>query len=104
MKLELEIRDDEPTVDEFRRLMVSGLLDLAKHSDPDDFRGFLIGGVLANVVGNMPDDYWRKFMKLEICTEPGCDCHVIRETMLAALDALRDDHKKHSPPTSPQPA
>lgn len=76
--------------------VVDFLLEVARHNDPETFRAFFLG-VIANVVGNLPDDYWRKCLKSEACDEPGCDCHVVNDKMVAALDALLDDWKEHVP-------
>ncbi len=74
------------------KMIVGLLLDYSRESQPAEFRAMFCG-LIANVVGNLPDDYWREFLRVEICSEPGCDCHKIQEPVLAALAALRADHK-----------
>lgn len=77
-----------------QRAIVGLLLHMSKQCPPADFRTFLSGAIIANVVGNLSDEYWREFSKMEICDEPGCDCYVVATKLVEALDALRDDHRK----------
>jgi hypothetical protein len=70
------------------------LTEVAKRRTPEEFRAFLLGGAIANSVGRLPDDYWREFMRVEPCGEPGCDCQVVAAKMVTALDALREDRRK----------
>ena len=67
---------------------------IARRNNPRNFRGFFCGVIIGNVVGNLSDEYWREFMKIEICDEPGCNCHEILTTVCEALDKSRDDWKK----------
>lgn len=58
---------------------------------------FFTGGIIANVLGNLTDPEWQDITKdtAKPCETPGCNCHKIRETVLSALEAFREDHKKH---------
>ena len=85
------------TPDERAEAVVKFLLKMARENRPEHFKAFFVGGVLANTVGSLPDDYWREMMKSEICGEPGCDCHVVGEKAMEALDAIRDDWKANAP-------
>ncbi|MDR3457993.1 MAG: hypothetical protein P4N60_11145 [Verrucomicrobiae bacterium] len=75
------------------RAVVALLLNVAKNNTPEHFRAMLTGTV-ANVVGNLPDTYWRDFLKIEICSRPGCDCYKLQEQFSQVADALRDDRRK----------
>lgn len=79
---------------QIHKSLVDLLLLAAKHTPPDQFRAFLIGGVVGNVVGNLSDEYWREFMKITLCREPGCDCYLLQTDLVAVLDRLRDDWRK----------
>lgn len=70
-------------------------LSVSGKISPGQFRAFLIGGVLGNVIGHLSDDYWREFTKIEICGEPGCNCHELHEKLMPILDQLRDEMRKH---------
>lgn len=87
--------------DEIRQLrdcVCSALAEVGRDMHPQEFKAFLCGGIIANVVGNMSDDYWREFVKVEPCGLPGCDCHLqVGESVTKALCDLREDHLKHSP-------
>lgn len=66
------------------------LLSIAKTMPPEIFASFL-AGLLGNVTGNLSDDYWRQFCKIQICGEPGCNCCELKEKLFPALDKVRDD-------------
>lgn len=70
------------------------LVETAKEMDPKDFFGFM-ASITGNVVGNMPEKYWKEFhaRATEPCALPGCNCHIIGEDLRKAFKALRDDHK-----------
>lgn len=84
-----------PNQEKVKRLIVTLLLEVAAQSDPEDFRAFFSGAIIGNVVGNLPDDYWRRFLKIEICDEPGCNCYELAQALVPVLDTIRDDHRKH---------
>ncbi len=77
-----------------KKAVVGLLLETAKSSSPEGFRAFFTGAIIANVVGNLPDEYWREFLQVKICDEPGCDCYRTQQILVEALDAVRDDHHK----------
>lgn len=65
---------------------------ISRRSTPAAFRAFL-AGALGNVVGNMSDEDYQKFRKVEICEEPGCNCYEIQTRLVELLDFMRDDFK-----------
>lgn len=70
---------------------------IAQQMSPQQFKGWL-SGTVASIVGNMADDYWEEFSKVEPCGVSGCDCHlgvVLDVTRLFTL--LREDYKEHGP-------
>lgn len=73
--------------------MSQALLALANAIKPQEFKT-VISAVLANVVGQLPDDYWKEMMISLPCTSPGCDCHVVAGHTMDALTLLRNDHIK----------
>ena len=60
--------------------------------DPEDAQGFL-GGHIANIIGPIPDEFWRRMMlNAQLpCGRPGCSCETLRIEVYAALESLRDD-------------
>lgn len=71
------------------------LMMTATISEPQAFRAFFIGGVIANVVGNLPEEYWRRFISVEPCVQPGCNCHLLLvPEVIQALTILRMDHQQ----------
>jgi hypothetical protein len=78
--------------------VVAQLLEFAA-IHPRAFRNFFCGAIVANVVGNMPDEHWAKFSKMEPCGQPGCDCHLANIGFMTALKELREDHQRHCPKT-----
>ena len=87
MKSELQVA--------FIRNTVKHLLITAASSDPKAFNAFFVG-LIANVIGNLPEDYFKAMMKVEPCGREGCDCHLMRRDEAIFLEALRDDHKRHA--------
>lgn len=77
------------------RHIVGSCLARAHAMPPHAFSAFLCGGIVANIIGNLPDEYWREMMRVEACGRPGCDCHVLQEQVMQTLDAMRKDHKKN---------
>lgn len=75
---------------------VSQLLGLARTSDPQHFKAYFCGAIIANVVGNLPDDYWQKLIVREPCDRAGCDCHLMSDPVIEALKIVRADHEKHT--------
>lgn len=72
------------------------LLTEARNMPPQEFAAFFCGGLIANVVGNMTENYWREFSKIEPCGRPGCDCHLgLMPISMKLLALLREDHQKH---------
>ncbi len=71
------------------------LLTLASESYPDDFKA-RFAGLVANVVGNLPEDYWRQFIIVAPCGRPGCTCHeAVQKHGADLFKLLRADHAKH---------
>jgi hypothetical protein len=69
------------------------ILAIQKRIHPLDFQ-ILLSSLLANVVGDIPDDYWARMVVTKPCDVPGCDCHIVAGIVMAALDLLRNDHTK----------
>lgn len=75
----------------FVRPLTESLMQTAEVLHPRNFQCGL-GAILANVVGNLPDDYWQEAKKVGPCSIPGCLCHVPAKAVMEALDLLRNDH------------
>lgn len=75
------------------RPIVGAILEVARHNEPETFSAFFCGGVIANVLGNLPEDYWQKFRQIEPCDQPGCDCHLLRARTLPFLEMIRADYQ-----------
>lgn len=74
--------------------IVAAIMAVARSNEPDKFAAFFCGGVIANVVGNLPEDYWVEFRKSVLpCGQPGCDCHKMREKLMPFLEIVRADHQ-----------
>lgn len=73
------------------RGVVNTLLSLAERTSPNDFK-VMFGASIANVVGVLPDPYWERMMPCPPCSEAGCNCHEIAETLMKAADSVRTDH------------
>jgi hypothetical protein len=84
---------DEKEVYELHRALVVTFLELAKVSEPRDYQVFL-GSFMANVVGNLPADYWEKMSKTDPCGIAGCDCHVHAKKVMGILQILRTDQRQ----------
>lgn len=82
------------------KVLVKIFLKMAKATPPADFAALFFGGVVANVVGNLPDDYWQELVResSKPCARAGCDCQKMNVQILAVMDALRADHKRFKPP------
>jgi len=53
-----------------------------------------MGNIIGNTLGNLPDDYWEEFKKIETCDEPGCDCHLLAQKIMPSLIEIREDFRK----------
>lgn len=73
--------------------LVRTILDKAETMHPLDFQVYF-GAILCNVVGAIPEPYWRRTMQCKPCSIPDCNCHELDAVMMAALDLLRKDHMK----------
>lgn len=51
------------------------LIDAAVQVEPGAFKA-RFAAMIANVVGNMSDEYWKEFVKVEPCGRAGCTCHL----------------------------
>ena len=75
--------------------VTQAVLFLASELPPGDFKA-CFAGMIANVVGNMPEDYWREFIKVEPCGRPGCNCHEeVQKNGAELFKLLRKDHQEH---------
>ena len=84
---------------DFAQHTVGGLLQIAEANDPHEFRAYFIGAILANVVGQLPENYWKQFTKCEPCGTVGCLCHERTALLMAGLKAIRLDHQQNAPQT-----
>lgn len=93
--------DYKPTDQELHNFVTEvcqRLADLGSRMEPQEFAAMFTGGIIANVVGNMPQNYWQEFSRVEPCGRPGCDCHlVLQPKIMKALETLRNDHMKYKP-------
>lgn len=65
--------------------------------DPEEANSLLGGAIIANLVGHIKEDQWRR-MRMVIadpCDRPGCNCEIIRNNLMEALDATREDWKEN---------
>lgn len=83
---------------EARDRILGDILKVASKVHPQEFQAWFLGGILANVLGEMPDEYWSLFKKKEACPEVGCDCHIVFSKFTEQLQIMRDDWKKHGAP------
>jgi len=75
---------------------VRAFLSVAQHLKPEDFTPLLIGGVLANVIGNVPMDYFERMVAVQPCGVVGCDCHLgIQASGAKFLRELRADWEEN---------
>ena len=86
----------EETPEEFAVRTVGHLLREARANDPQHFKAFFCGAIIANVVGNLPAEYWEKFIVRVPCDRPGCDCHLMSDPVIEALKTVRAEHQKHT--------
>lgn len=75
------------------RKMSRMLIDKAQKLSPVDFQTILMA-TMANVVGNIPDDYWNHCKIVTPCREPNCDCQLTGQIVMAAMHVLRLDHRQ----------
>jgi hypothetical protein len=76
------------------KVIYASIKEQSRSLPPEQFMAFFCGGIISNVVGNLPDEFWRKATKIEICSNPGCNCHELRTRMIETLDFARDDYRK----------
>lgn len=86
--------------EEVVKLIVERCLGVASVNPPSEFAAWFCGGIIANVIGNLPDEYWEKMSTPVPCGRPGCDCHLHEQDALKFLSELR---KKHIEYTLPNP-
>lgn len=67
---------------------------MANNLPPGDFQ-WRFAGMIANVVGNMPDEYWREFCKMGPCDRVGCTCHETVQKHVELFTLMRRDHQEH---------
>lgn len=73
------------------------LLLLAKENDPQTFCAAFMGTV-ANVIGNLPKEYFEQMVKVEPCGRVGCDCHLgLQLHGSRLLRLLREDWENNKP-------
>jgi len=78
---------------------------LAHKAGPERFQTFICAA-LSNLAGNIDEDYWARFRVTSPCEKPGCNCHILAEKVMVALEELRTDHHRtHNkcPPTTTTP-
>lgn len=72
------------------------LIQAARDNDPQVFKA-RFAALIANVVGNMSEDYWLEFVKVEPCGRAGCDCHLgVQKSGTDLFKILREDHQQYS--------
>ena len=75
--------------------LTTALLATSATVDAGRFKTFFFAAI-ANTVGNLPEDKWQEMMKSDgPCGEPDCNCHIIVDELMVALDKVRQDHKNH---------
>lgn len=74
--------------------LIHELLEYAKETHPQEFKAFLMGGIITNVLGMLPEEYWKEFIKAVPCNSVNCDCHVGAAKSAPMLQAMRDDWKR----------
>jgi len=74
------------------RRAVAVLINMAENTTPRDFRSML-GATVANVVGALPDWYWKQMMMpAPPCQTPGCNCQDLANKFMEEMDVMRTDH------------
>lgn len=73
-------------------LTSQAIFRLTEIKEPED-SARMIFGILANAVGLIPDETWEamKSSSKEPCNKPDCNCHIIAQEVMKALDVLRTD-------------
>jgi len=69
-------------------------LDFAITIHPLLFRT-IFASYIANVVANLPDDYWEACKVINPCGRVGCNCHLgLVPNAMKLFELLREDHKE----------
>lgn len=77
--------------------MFHDLMKMSRANEPQIFCARIIA-LLANVVGNLPKDYFETMAKVEPCGRVGCDCHLgLQGTGKKLLRLLREDWENNKP-------
>lgn len=63
----------------------------SKEMRPANFKGFVAGAVLANLLGQMPDEYFQQFCEVLPCNESGCNCVKVSQAATDFFKFLRED-------------
>lgn len=56
--------------------VVKACHNMARVMTPQEWQTWFCGAVIANVVGNLPDEYWKEAKVKVPCGRAGCDCHL----------------------------
>jgi len=81
-------------MESFMSANVPRTIAFAQTSHPQHFRT-IFASYIANVVANLPDDYWEACKKIDPCGRVGCNCHLgLVPTAMKLFDLLRQDHKE----------
>jgi hypothetical protein len=80
-------------------VIIEQALIVAKGVHPQSFKAWF-AGFIANIVAQLPDDYWAEFIKVKPCGRVGCTCHLDVAFHGAQLfKLLREDYKQFGPST-----
>ncbi len=72
------------------------LLMFAGNLHPGEFQT-RFASLIANIVGNLPDDYWQEFIKIKPCGRAGCGCHLtLKKHAVDLFKLLRAEHAEHA--------
>lgn len=80
------------------RDLVLTVQSIGMANGPYDAGGSLFA-IINNCIGNLDEENWKRIVKesSDPCSQPNCDCHVVRSNFFKALNTIRADHRKHSP-------
>lgn len=76
-------------------LVAAKLIDKVLQESKPEEAGAIFYMLLAESAGELPEEFWTQVMKLRAapCEIPGCDCEMLRGSLLQVLDKLRNNYQ-----------
>lgn len=87
---------ENASAEEVHSLIRDRILHIAAVNSPATFRAWFCSAIITNVVGNLSDNYWQQMRICKPCKELGCDCHLIADKFMKALEIVREDFRTHA--------